>query len=116
MIWSERIAQAAGATVRWRPILLGALFKRIGTPEVPLFTMAAAKRAHPLSSLEALAKSALPPRGFVRAIREKHGTDGVDAKVVDVDVEIGGLNLATTAAANAGSQPDRDATTGVGGC
>src|ERR1700733_7939285 len=34
--------------------------------------IAAAKRAHPLASLEALAKSALPPRGFVRAIREKH--------------------------------------------
>jgi indole-3-glycerol phosphate synthase len=34
--------------------------------------IAAAKRTHPLSSLEALAKSAPAPRGFVRAIREKH--------------------------------------------
>jgi len=33
--------------------------------------VAAAKRAHPLSSLEALAKAAPPPRGFLRAIREK---------------------------------------------
>src|SRR5580693_2484137 len=33
--------------------------------------IAAAKRAHPLASLEALAKAAPPPRGFVRAIREK---------------------------------------------
>jgi indole-3-glycerol phosphate synthase len=33
--------------------------------------IAAARRAHPLSSIEALAKSAPPPRGFVRAIREK---------------------------------------------
>jgi indole-3-glycerol phosphate synthase len=33
--------------------------------------IAAAKREHPLSSLEALAKSAPPPRGFVRAIRGK---------------------------------------------
>ena len=33
--------------------------------------IAVAKRAHPLASLEALAKSAPPPRGFVRAIREK---------------------------------------------
>jgi indole-3-glycerol phosphate synthase len=33
--------------------------------------IAAAKRAHPLASLEALAKSALPPRGFIRAIQEK---------------------------------------------
>src|ERR1700682_5185612 len=33
--------------------------------------IAAAKHAHPLASLEALAKTASPPRGFVRAIREK---------------------------------------------
>jgi indole-3-glycerol phosphate synthase len=33
--------------------------------------IAAAKRAHPLTSLEALARAAPPPRGFVRAIREK---------------------------------------------
>ena len=33
--------------------------------------IAAAKRAHPLAELEALAKAAPPPRGFVRAIREK---------------------------------------------
>src|SRR3954467_1346910 len=35
--------------------------------------IAAAKREHPLSSLEALAKAAPAPRGFVRAIREKLG-------------------------------------------
>jgi indole-3-glycerol phosphate synthase len=35
--------------------------------------IAAAKRAHPLASLEALAKSAPPPRGFVGAIRHKLG-------------------------------------------
>ncbi len=33
--------------------------------------IAAAKRARPLESVEALAKAAPPPRGFVRAIREK---------------------------------------------
>jgi indole-3-glycerol phosphate synthase len=33
--------------------------------------IAAAKRAHPLASLETLAKAAPAPRGFVRAIREK---------------------------------------------
>ncbi len=33
--------------------------------------IAAAKRMHPQASLEALARSAPPPRGFVRAIREK---------------------------------------------
>jgi indole-3-glycerol phosphate synthase len=33
--------------------------------------IAAAKRAHPLASVEALAKAAPPPRGFVGAIRDK---------------------------------------------
>ena len=33
--------------------------------------IAAAKRAHPLAGVEALAKAAPAPRGFVRAIREK---------------------------------------------
>jgi indole-3-glycerol phosphate synthase len=33
--------------------------------------IAAAKRAHPLASVEALARTAPPPRGFVRAIRQK---------------------------------------------
>jgi 2-hydroxychromene-2-carboxylate isomerase len=32
----ERVCAARGATVRWRPFLLGALFKSIGTPDVPL--------------------------------------------------------------------------------
>ena len=39
----ERIATQRGATVVWRPILLGALFRTIGTPDVPLFTMSPAK-------------------------------------------------------------------------
>jgi indole-3-glycerol phosphate synthase len=34
--------------------------------------IAAAKRAHPLSEVEARAKAASPPRGFVRALRQKH--------------------------------------------
>jgi 2-hydroxychromene-2-carboxylate isomerase len=40
----ERVA--AGATLLWRPFLLGGLFKAIGTPNVPLFEMPEAKRAH----------------------------------------------------------------------
>ena len=40
------VARAAGATVRWRPMLLGALFRDVGTPDVPLFAMPAAKRAY----------------------------------------------------------------------
>src|SRR6201996_6487190 len=34
--------------------------------------IAAAKRAHPLASLETLVKTASPPRGFIRALRQKH--------------------------------------------
>ena len=40
-----RLAEEAGAHLRWRPILLGAIFRQIGTPNVPLFTMSAAKQA-----------------------------------------------------------------------
>jgi indole-3-glycerol phosphate synthase len=45
--------------------------------------IAAAKRAHPLHQLEALAKTAPPPRGFVRAIREKlkHGDYALIAEI-----------------------------------
>jgi 2-hydroxychromene-2-carboxylate isomerase len=42
----ERIAREQGARVRWRPILLGALFKQLGTPDVPLNDFPAAKRAY----------------------------------------------------------------------
>jgi indole-3-glycerol phosphate synthase len=34
--------------------------------------IAAAKRAHPLSQIEALARTATPPRGFIQALRAKH--------------------------------------------
>ena len=45
--------------------------------------IAAAKRAHPLANVEALAKAAPAPRGFVRAIREKleHGGYALIAEV-----------------------------------
>src|ERR1700760_9792 len=45
--------------------------------------IAAAKRAHPLAGVEARAKTAPPPRGFVRAIREKlaHGDYALIAEV-----------------------------------
>src|SRR6185437_7807336 len=33
--------------------------------------IAAAKRTHPVANLEALARAAPPPRGFVQAIRER---------------------------------------------
>jgi len=47
----EAVARAAGATVRWRPLLLGALFKQIGTPDVPLFAMPEPKRRYTMREL-----------------------------------------------------------------
>ncbi|HEX2572431.1 MAG TPA: 2-hydroxychromene-2-carboxylate isomerase [Polyangia bacterium] len=42
----ERVAQENGATVEWRPILLGALFKAIGTPIVPLHEQSQARQRY----------------------------------------------------------------------
>ena len=42
----ERVAAQAGARVEWRPLLLGALFKAIGTPMVPLHAMPEPKRRY----------------------------------------------------------------------
>ncbi|MBX3249179.1 MAG: 2-hydroxychromene-2-carboxylate isomerase [Myxococcales bacterium] len=40
----ERVATEEGATLNWRPFLLGALFRAIGTPDVPIATFSEAKR------------------------------------------------------------------------
>ena len=48
----ERVAAAAGASVRFRPFLLGALFDRIGTPMIPLHSFPEAKRRHQELDLE----------------------------------------------------------------
>jgi 2-hydroxychromene-2-carboxylate isomerase len=42
----EALARKYGVNIDWKPILLGALFREIGTPDVPLLTMSAAKRAY----------------------------------------------------------------------
>jgi len=42
----ERVAGARGVAVQWAPILLGALFRQLGTPDVPLFEMNPTKRAY----------------------------------------------------------------------
>ena len=52
----ERVAHASGAVVDWKPILLGALFRDIGTPDVPLFQMSAAKRRYLGKDLDDWAK------------------------------------------------------------
>ena len=60
------IAEAAGATVRWRPMLLGALFKDIGTADVPLFQFPAAKRTYVARELHRWAKWWSVPFSFPR--------------------------------------------------
>jgi 2-hydroxychromene-2-carboxylate isomerase len=42
----ERVAREHGAQVRWRPMVLGALFKTIGTPIVPVETFSEPKRRY----------------------------------------------------------------------
>jgi 2-hydroxychromene-2-carboxylate isomerase len=42
----ERVARERGARVRWRPFLLGALFKAIGTPVVPIQAASEPKRRY----------------------------------------------------------------------
>jgi len=43
---AARVIALTGAKLSWRPILLGALFKELGAPNVPLFEMSAAKRRY----------------------------------------------------------------------
>lgn len=47
----EALAQRTGAELIYRPFLLGGLFKEIGTPDVPIFSMPAAKRRHALADM-----------------------------------------------------------------
>jgi 2-hydroxychromene-2-carboxylate isomerase len=42
----ERVAAEGHAQIIWKPILVGALFRNIGTPNVPLDAQPAAKRAY----------------------------------------------------------------------
>lgn len=42
----ERLAAQANLAVEWSPILLGALFRAIGTPNVPLHAMSRARQAY----------------------------------------------------------------------
>ena len=47
----EGLVKERGARVEWRPMLLGALFKSIGAPNVPLFAMTDTKRKYMLKDL-----------------------------------------------------------------
>jgi len=48
----ERVAREHGAEVWWRPLLLGALFRAIGTPLVPIAEMSEPKRRYVRMDME----------------------------------------------------------------
>ncbi len=48
----EEVARAAGATIEWVPFLLGALFKQLGGPLVPISTFSDPKRAWVVRDLQ----------------------------------------------------------------
>ncbi len=47
-----RVAARAGAPLRWKPFLLGGLFKIIGTPTVPLQTFSPPKQRHYMADMQ----------------------------------------------------------------
>jgi len=60
----ERVAARHGVPVTWHPILLGALFRSIGTPDVPLFTMTQRKQQWVARDLDDWAKARGVPFRF----------------------------------------------------
>lgn len=46
-----------GGAARWRPLLLGGLFRSIGTADVPLFTQSPEKQRHTMKDLERQARA-----------------------------------------------------------
>lgn len=59
-----RAAAELGPAVRWRPILLGGLFRKLGTPDVPLFEQSPEKRRHTMLDLDRQAARAGLPFNF----------------------------------------------------
>jgi 2-hydroxychromene-2-carboxylate isomerase len=51
----ERVAREAGAQVRFRPFLLGGLFREIGTPDVPMLAFSEQKRRYYARELDRFA-------------------------------------------------------------
>lgn len=60
----QRAEAELGAVARWRPILLGGLFRSLGTPDVPLFEQSPEKRRHTLLDLHRQAARAGLPFAF----------------------------------------------------
>lgn len=49
---AEALAKRTGATLVWRPMLLGAVFKAIGQVDVPMMSWSSAKRAYTLLDMQ----------------------------------------------------------------
>lgn len=62
----EALAARTGARLVWQPMLLGALFKEIATPNVPLFEMPESKRAYTYRDLDHWASYWNVPFRFAR--------------------------------------------------
>lgn len=56
--------QLLGDDARWHPMLLGAVFKQVGTPDVPMFAQNQAKQQHTAKDLERQAALAGAPFKF----------------------------------------------------
>jgi 2-hydroxychromene-2-carboxylate isomerase len=54
---SERVEAVLGEAARWRPMLLGAVFKAVGQANVPMFEMNAPKLAHSQADLHRQAEA-----------------------------------------------------------
>lgn len=50
-----------GSAARWQPLLLGGLFRSVGTPDVPLFAQSPEKRRHTMQDLQRQAARAQVP-------------------------------------------------------
>lgn len=121
-----------GATLNWRPILLGGLFQEIGTANVPLFTMPEAKQrmtridlemwaawwgeplrwpaSFPIRSVLAMRCALAAPQCTLDLYRAawSEGVDVADAGALSAALTAAGHDAAAVLAA-AASQPVKDA-------
>jgi 2-hydroxychromene-2-carboxylate isomerase len=61
---AEALAARTGATLRWRPMLLGGLFRAIGQADAPILTFSQAKQRHVMKDLERWAEYLEVPYKF----------------------------------------------------
>jgi len=61
---ADALAARTGATLRWRPMLLGGLFRAIGQADAPILTFSPAKQRHVMKDLERWAEYLEVPYKF----------------------------------------------------